>query len=87
MDGVVCFVRSDGTVTAVSAAYKRVCFANRFGRLPALDSRTGAEVWRTSALDDPGDRAQSYPPRVLLVEDAIVATAGDTAFSRSPGRP
>ncbi|MFE9608019.1 PQQ-binding-like beta-propeller repeat protein [Streptomyces sp. NPDC006012] len=105
--GVVYFVRSDGTVTAVSAdsgkqlwqkvtdmeslsapavstAYKRVYFANRFGRLLALDSRTGAEVWRTSALDDPGDKTESYPPRVLLVKDAIVAMAGDTAFSRSP---
>ncbi|MEV6499828.1 protein kinase domain-containing protein [Streptomyces prunicolor] len=110
VDGVVYFVRSDGTVTAVSAdsgrqlwqkatdveslsapavsaTYKRVYFANRFGRLLALDSRTGAEVWRTSALDDPGDKVQSYPPRVLLVKDAIVATAGDTAFSRSPAGP
>ncbi|MFJ9865209.1 PQQ-binding-like beta-propeller repeat protein [Streptomyces sp. NPDC101165] len=110
VDGVVYFVRSDGSVTAVSAdsgrqlwqkvtdveslsapavsaAYKRVYFSNRFGRLLALDSRTGAEVWRTSALDDPGDKAQDYPPRVLLVRDAIVATAGDTAFSRSPDGP
>ncbi|MER5796461.1 serine/threonine-protein kinase [Streptomyces sp. NPDC001980] len=110
VDGVVYFVRSDGSVTAVSAdsgrqlwrkvtdveslsapavsaTYGRVYFANRFGRLLALDSRTGAEVWRTSALDDPGDKTQSYPPRVLLVKDAIVATAGDTAFSRSPDGP
>ncbi|WP_405991924.1 protein kinase domain-containing protein [Streptomyces sp. NBC_00986] len=110
VDGVVYFVRSDGTVTAVSAdsgkqlwqrttdveslsapavsaTYERVYFANRFGRPLALDSRTGAEIWRTSALDDPGDKVQSYPPRVLLVKDAIVATAGDTAFSRSPAGP
>ncbi|MCT9112965.1 serine/threonine-protein kinase [Streptomyces mirabilis] len=110
VDGVVYFVRSDGSVTAVSAdsgkqlwqkttdveslsapavsaTYKRVYFSNRFGRLLALDSGTGAEVWRTSALDDPGDKVQSYPPRVLLVKDAIVATAGDTAFSRSPDGP
>ncbi|MFE5080144.1 protein kinase domain-containing protein [Streptomyces mirabilis] len=110
VDGVVYFVRSDGSVTAVSAdsgkqlwqkttdmeslsapavsaTYKRVYFSNRFGRLLALDSRTGAEVWRTSALDHPGDKVQSYPPRVLLVKDAIVATAGDTAFSRSPDGP
>ncbi|QHA07995.1 PQQ-binding-like beta-propeller repeat protein [Streptomyces broussonetiae] len=110
VDDVVYFVRSDGTVTAVSAhsgrqlwqkttdmeslsapavsaTYKRVYFSNRFGRLLALDSRTGAEVWRTSALDAPGDKAQEYPPRVLLVKDAIVALAGDTAFSRSPNRP
>ncbi|MFF5405461.1 PQQ-binding-like beta-propeller repeat protein [Streptomyces misionensis] len=110
VDGVVYFVRSDGSVTAVSAdsgrqlwqkatdmeslsapavstTYKRVYFSNRFGRLLALDSRTGAEVWRTSALADPGDKTQAYPPRVLLVKDAIVATAGDTAFSRSPSGP
>ncbi|MFJ2263125.1 PQQ-binding-like beta-propeller repeat protein [Streptomyces sp. NPDC087844] len=110
VDGVVYFVRSDGSVTAVSAGsgrqlwqkatdmeslsapavsatYKRVYFSNRFGRLLALDSRTGAEVWRTSALDDPGDKARDAPPRVLLVKDAIVATAGDTVFSRSPDGP
>ncbi|WP_327137284.1 PQQ-binding-like beta-propeller repeat protein [Streptomyces sp. NBC_01340] len=110
VDGVVYFVRSNGSVTAVSAdsgkqlwqkttdvetlsapavsaTYKRVYFSNRFGRLLALDSRTGAEVWRTSALNDPGDKAQDTPPRVLLVKDAIVATAGDTAFSRSPDGP
>ncbi|GHE13641.1 protein kinase domain-containing protein [Streptomyces alanosinicus] len=110
VDGVVYFVRSDGSVTAVSAdsgkqlwqkvtdveslsapavsaTYKRVYFSNRFGRLLALDSGNGAEIWSTSALDDPGDKAQDYPPRVLLVKDAIVATAGDTAFSRSPHGP
>ncbi|MEU3824112.1 serine/threonine-protein kinase [Streptomyces sp. NPDC029080] len=110
VDGVVYFVRSDGSVTAVSAdsgrrlwqkvtdveslsapvvsaAYGRVYFSNRFGRLLALDRRTGAEVWRTSALDDPGDKAQGCPPHVLLVRDAIVATAGDTVFSRSPDGP
>ncbi|SFY46914.1 protein kinase domain-containing protein [Streptomyces sp. F-1] len=110
VDGVVYFVRSDGSVTAVSAdsgrrlwqkatdmeslsapavstTYQRVYFSNRFGRLLALDSRTGAEIWRTSAPADPGDKTQAYPPRVLLVKDAIVATAGDTAFSRSPSGP
>ncbi|MEV7320460.1 serine/threonine-protein kinase [Streptomyces sp. NPDC093970] len=110
VDGVVYFVRSDGTVTAVSAdsgrqlwrkvtdveslsapavsaTYGRVYFANRFGRLLALDGRTGATLWRTSALPDPGDKAQDYPPRVLLVQDAIVATAGDTVFSRGPDGP
>ncbi|MCX5091722.1 hypothetical protein OOK36_23130 [Streptomyces sp. NBC_00365] len=57
----------------MTPAYKRVYFSNRFGRL--------------LALDDPGDKVQSYAPRVLLVEDAIVAMAGDTAFSRSPDGP
>ncbi|WCD98311.1 serine/threonine-protein kinase [Streptomyces sp. HUAS 31] len=110
VDGVVHFVRANGSITAVSATsgkqlwhkstdmeslsapafsetYERVYFSNRFGRLLALDARTGAEVWRTSALDDPGDKAQGTPPGVLLVKDAIVATAGDTAFSRSPDAP
>jgi serine/threonine protein kinase len=110
VDGVVYFVRSNGSITAVSAdsgkqlwqkatdveslsapavsaTYKRVYFSNRFGRLLALDSRTGAEIWRTSALDDPGDKAQNTPPQVLLVKDAIVAMAGDTAFSLSPDGP
>ncbi|WP_338685173.1 PQQ-binding-like beta-propeller repeat protein [Streptomyces acidiscabies] len=68
----------------VSTRYGRVYFANRYGRLLALDSRTGAEVWATSALPDPGDKVQGYPPQVLLVDDAIVGTAGDTAFSRGP---
>ncbi|MEV6384578.1 serine/threonine-protein kinase [Streptomyces sp. NPDC051773] len=110
VDGVVYFVRTNGSVTAVSAASGTVLwerttdmenlsapvvsaardeiyFANRFGRLLALDSRTGAEVWRTDALDDPGDIATETPPRVLLVDDAIVATAGNMAFSVNPDEP
>ncbi|WP_031522848.1 serine/threonine-protein kinase [Streptomyces sp. NRRL F-5123] len=110
VDGVVYFVRTNGSVTAVSAdsgeqlwqrttdmenlsapavsaAYGRVYFSNRFGRLLALDSRTGREVWRTPALDDPGDKTADIPPSVQLVKDVIVATAGDTAFSRSPDAP
>lgn len=110
VDGVVYFVRADGSVTAVSAdsgrqlwqkatdveslsvpvvsaTYQRVYFSNRFGRLLALDSRTGAEVWTTPALNDPGDKTQNDPPFVMLVKDAIVAMAGDTAFSRSPDGP
>ncbi|MFF9037636.1 serine/threonine-protein kinase [Streptomyces sp. NPDC014892] len=110
VDGVVYFVRTSGSVTAVSAtsgkvlwerttdmenlsapvvsaARDEIYFANRFGRLLALDSRTGAEVWRTDALDDPGDIATETPPRVLLVDDAIVATAGNMAFSVNPDEP
>ncbi|MDT0566971.1 serine/threonine-protein kinase [Streptomyces sp. DSM 3412] len=110
VDGVVYFVRTSGSVTAVSAKSGKVLwerttdmenlsapvvsadrdeiyFANRFGRLLALDSRTGAEVWRTDALDDPGDIATDTPPGVLLVDDAIVATAGNMAFSVNPDEP
>jgi outer membrane protein assembly factor BamB len=70
-----------------SKRHGRLYFSNRFGRLLALDSDTGAEVWRTSALTDPGDTAQERPPTVLLVKDAIVAMAGDTVFSVRPDRP
>lgn len=110
MDGVVYFVRTNGSVTAVSAtsgkelweratdmenlsapavskARGEIYFANRFGRLLALDSGAGAELWRTDALDDPGDIAAEAPPRVLLVDDAVVAVAGDTALSVSPDEP
>ncbi|CAM5722678.1 Outer membrane protein assembly factor BamB [Streptomyces alboniger] len=109
VDGVVYFVRSDGSVTAVSAdsgkqlwqkvtdveslsapavsaTYKRVYFSNRFGRLLALDSRTGRGLAHLRA-GRPRGQAQNYPPRVLLVKDALVAMAGDTAFSRSPDGP
>ncbi|UUU26183.1 protein kinase domain-containing protein [Streptomyces sp. DSM 40750] len=72
---------------AVSKARDEVYFANRFGRLLALDGGTGAELWRTEALDDPGDIAAEARPSVVLVEDAIVATAGDTALSVSPDEP
>jgi outer membrane protein assembly factor BamB len=110
VDGVVYFVRTNGSVTAVSATSGRelweratdmenlsapavskardeIYFANRFGRLLALEDRTGAELWRTDALDDPGDIAAEAPPRVLLMDDAIVAVAGDTALSVSPDQP
>ncbi|WP_371574965.1 PQQ-binding-like beta-propeller repeat protein [Streptomyces sp. NBC_01314] len=110
VDGVVYFVRTNGSVTAVSAtsgkelwqrstdmenlsapvvsaARDEIYFANRFGRLLALEQTTGGELWRTDALDDPGDIAAEALPRVLLVDDAIVAVAGDTAFSVSPDEP
>ncbi|WP_215454244.1 serine/threonine-protein kinase [Streptomyces sp. ATCC 21386] len=110
VDGVVYFVRTSGSVTAVSAtsgktlwerttdmenlsapvvsaARDEIYFANRFGRLLALERGKGAELWRTDALDDPGDIATQTPPRVLLVDDAIVATAGNMAFSVNPDRP
>ncbi|MFE9648424.1 PQQ-binding-like beta-propeller repeat protein [Streptomyces sp. NPDC006365] len=109
IDGVVYFVRPDGTVTAnrvtdgarlwqrgtqienlsvpvLSTTYDRLYFVNRYGRLLALDRETGAVRWTTDKLDDPGTSAQDRIPSVLLVKDAIVAVAGDTAFSVRPDR-
>ncbi|MEU5268037.1 PQQ-binding-like beta-propeller repeat protein [Streptomyces hygroscopicus] len=110
LGGVVYFVRTNGTVTAVSAdsgrelwqrateteslsapvlskRYGQLYFTNRFGRLLALKVNDGAEAWRTAALDDPGTSAPDTEPKVMLVKDAIVGTAGDTAFSVRPDRP
>ncbi|MET7483909.1 PQQ-binding-like beta-propeller repeat protein [Streptomyces sp. NPDC005538] len=70
-----------------SAKFDTLYFANRFGRLLALNVRTGAVRWRTSALQNPGDSADDTDPYVLLVKDALVAVAGDTAFSVRPDRP
>ncbi|MGW7596113.1 outer membrane protein assembly factor BamB family protein, partial [Streptomyces rubiginosohelvolus] len=71
----------------LSRRYGQLYFANRFGRLLALDADDGKEAWRTAALNDPGNSAEDAEPRVVLVKDAIVATAGDTAFSVRPDRP
>lgn len=71
----------------LSRRYGKLYFANRFGRLLALNVDDGKEAWRTAALDNPGTAAQDTEPRVLLVKDAIVATAGDTVFSMRPDRP
>lgn len=71
----------------VSAVRDEVYFVNRFGRLVALDRDTGGVLWRTEALDDPAPIAAEVPPHLLLVGDAIVAVAGDTAFSVRPDRP
>ncbi|MGW8879699.1 protein kinase domain-containing protein [Streptomyces mirabilis] len=110
LDGVVYFVRPDGTVTAVrvtdgarlwqretqienlskpalSTTYDDLFFANRYGRLLALDRATGATRWHTDKLDNPGNSPETTVPSVLLVKDAIVAVAGDTAFSVRPDRP
>ncbi|MET7761958.1 PQQ-binding-like beta-propeller repeat protein [Streptomyces sp. NPDC005393] len=70
-----------------SRKYGQVYFSNRFGRLLALDRDTGAEKWRTAALNDAGSAAEGTTPSVQLVKDAIVAMAGDTAFSVRPDRP
>jgi outer membrane protein assembly factor BamB len=70
-----------------STAYDSLYLANRYGRLLALDRETGAARWTTNKLDDPGTSAQDTIPSVLLVKDAIVAVAGDTAFSVRPDGP
>jgi outer membrane protein assembly factor BamB len=67
-----------------SAKFNTLYFSNRFGRLLALNRSTGAVKWRTSAVRDPGDSTYDTVPYVLLVKDAIVAVAGDTAFSVRP---
>ncbi|MFD8456623.1 protein kinase domain-containing protein [Streptomyces antimycoticus] len=71
----------------LSRRYGQLYFSNRFGRLLALNVDDGTEAWRTAALDNPGTAAQDTEPRVVLVQDAIVGTAGDTAFSVRPDRP
>ncbi|MGW2522985.1 protein kinase domain-containing protein [Streptomyces sp. NPDC001617] len=110
LDGVVYFVRPNGTVVAVrgtdgaqlwqrttdvenlstpvlSAKYNTLYLSNEYGRLLALNRTTGAVRWRTAAISDPGDSASETVPYVLQVKDAIVAVAGDTAFSVRPDRP
>ncbi|MFL4909937.1 protein kinase domain-containing protein [Streptomyces sp. MMS24-I2-30] len=70
-----------------SATYDTLYFANRYGRLLALDRPTGATRWTKDQLADPGPSAQNRLPSVALVQDAIVAVAGDTAFSVRPDQP
>jgi len=72
------------SVPVYSASYGDLYFVNHFGRLLALDGATGAERWRTSAMDDLSDSGNGTTPGVLLVRDAIVAVAGDRAFSVRP---
>ncbi|MFG2372513.1 PQQ-binding-like beta-propeller repeat protein [Streptomyces sp. NPDC048504] len=68
----------------LSARFNTLYFSNQFGRLLALDRSTGAVRWRTSALANAGDSTDDTTPYVVLVKDAIVAVAGDTAFSARP---
>ncbi|GHH12835.1 PQQ-binding-like beta-propeller repeat protein [Streptomyces lanatus] len=70
-----------------STTYDTLYFANRYGRLLSLDRATGAVRWTTDKLDDPGSSAEKRLPSVVLVKDAIVAVAGDTAFSVRPDQP
>jgi len=68
----------------LSAKFDRLYFSNQFGRLLALDRSTGAVEWRTSALANAGDSTDDTTPYAVLVKDALVAVAGDTAFSVRP---
>ncbi|MFF5001825.1 PQQ-binding-like beta-propeller repeat protein [Streptomyces phaeochromogenes] len=70
----------------LSTKYDHLYFANRYGRLLALDRRTGTVQWTTNKLTDPGTSAENRIPSTLLVKDTLVAVAGDTAFSTSPDR-
>ncbi|MER7563742.1 PQQ-binding-like beta-propeller repeat protein [Streptomyces sp. NPDC097941] len=70
-----------------SRTYGDLYFINRYGRLLALDRDTGAPKWHTTALDNPGGSVEDTTPSVLLVDDAIVAVAGNTAFSVRPDHP
>ena len=70
----------------LSAKFGTLYLSNEYGRLLALDRATGAVRWRTAALSDPGDSASQTVPYVVRVKDAIVAVAGDTAFSVRPDR-
>ncbi|MGW3285665.1 protein kinase domain-containing protein [Streptomyces sp. NPDC001002] len=70
-----------------STTYDDLYFANRYGRLLALDRRTGAVAWTTDKVDDLGTSAEDRIPSLVLVKDAIVAVAGDKAFSVRPDRP
>ncbi|GAA3787274.1 serine/threonine-protein kinase [Streptomyces coacervatus] len=100
-DGTVTAVRgSDGTrlwqrttdvenlsTPVLSVKYDSLYLSNEYGRLLALNRATGAVRWRTAAIADPGESASETTPYVLQVKDAIVAVAGDTAFSVRPDRP
>ncbi|MFE9611467.1 PQQ-binding-like beta-propeller repeat protein [Streptomyces sp. NPDC006012] len=74
------------SVPTRSATYDTLYFANRYGRLLALDRATGGPRWTRDQLDNPGPSAQKRLPSIVLVKDAIVAVAGDTAFSVRPDR-
>ncbi|MEU9450834.1 PQQ-binding-like beta-propeller repeat protein [Streptomyces sp. NPDC048277] len=67
-----------------SATYDCLYLVNRYGRLLSLDRESGATRWTSDGLNDPGSSAEQRLPSVLLVNDAIVAVAGDYAFSVRP---
>lgn len=90
-DGKQLWQRSTGmeglSQPVLSATYGRIYFANRIGRVVALDLSTGTELWRTSAVDILGDASQDWAPSVALVRDEIVAMAGNTLSSVGPNGP
>ncbi|MFF0095501.1 PQQ-binding-like beta-propeller repeat protein [Streptomyces canus] len=90
-DGKQLWQRSTGmeglSQPVLSATYERIYFANRIGRVVALDLNTGTELWRTSAVDILGDASQDWAPSVVLVRDEIVAMAGNTLSSVGPNGP
>ncbi|MCD7440834.1 serine/threonine-protein kinase [Streptomyces lincolnensis] len=90
-DGKQLWQRSTGmeglSQPVLSAAYGRIYFSNRIGRVLALERSTGKELWRTPAVDLLGDASQDWVPSVTLVRDAVVAMTGNTLFSVGPDGP
>ncbi|HEY8985295.1 MAG TPA: serine/threonine-protein kinase [Streptomyces sp.] len=70
-----------------SRTYDALFLVNRYGRLVSLDLLTGTVGWTTDKLQDPAGAPENVVPSLVLVQDAIVAVAGDTAFSVSPDSP
>lgn len=77
----------DLSVPARSTGLDALYLANRNGRLVALDRETGTVRWATAEPPGPGLAAGTTVPGVLTVKDALVAVAGDTAFSVDPEHP
>ncbi|MHC5902419.1 outer membrane protein assembly factor BamB family protein, partial [Streptomyces sp. S6] len=70
-----------------SRTYDALLLVNRYGRLVSLDLSSGTVGWTTDKLQDPAGAPENIVPSLVLVGDAIVAVAGDTAFSVSPDSP
>jgi outer membrane protein assembly factor BamB len=75
------------SVPVASSGLDALYLASRYGRLIALDRTTGAVRWTTAKLDDLDAAAGDTVPSLLTVRDALVAVAGDTAFSVDPDHP
>ncbi|MDX3387961.1 PQQ-binding-like beta-propeller repeat protein [Streptomyces niveiscabiei] len=70
-----------------SRTFGSLFLVNRYGRLLSLEVVTGNVLWTTDKLRDPAGAPENVVPGLTLVGDAIVAVAGDTAFSVSPDTP